>query len=1595
MAGRSYLGFSRHRATPSTGGDDLPDGVDAKPRCQGCGSVFTMVLRKHHCRRCDGLFCSACSSARVVLPTHGDVAVRVCDACKAAAEKEKADARLAKRHARSGGAAVRKGEGIDADDEDALLAQILGGKGDSHELPAGKTRRLKREADEAELLGSLLTASWQGSAGADSRAKKTAAESFPSSAAGDDRKIADADGDESGTASDEKVAEFKRKAAAIASDPGALRDEAAKEKARASMLRREGLTDFAHQAFQRAKDLERRAAELERPPSPPSRSTASPPPGGDAGSSRVGGTRGEAPGAAAGAASRRAENNGSGPKQGGRGAALALLGKGGRDADDEKDPEIMRALKDLGWSDDAQAGSQKGAAAAGGAAAGSGSAGAGVDARILGHKRKALLLKRQGDLEGAKEELKRAKGLEARREELEILGADFDDSDGDGDGDDDEDDEFGDLDVDAYEEQLRNPMRSGSRGSAAATVGSRPGDQRWASASAGGGGLDMRMLAAIQDGDGDGGDDAHDVEVTDADMDDPELAAELLALTGGGGGGGGGRDPKEKEKERRPPDGAAGGAALQSSVVLGMKQRALQLKREGRLQEAAAQLGQAKAVERQMLDAREGAKASAVRSATWQAGGSGSSSSPAADLQAISRFAAANAEDEDDGDEIPVEVTEADERSPEMMAALRDLGWAEEGDDEPVSASAPAPAPSRVVPAIAASVGPHPAASAQTAARPASSSGGGQARPAGAPAGGAQAQQAELAAAALKHKRSALALKRSGQLAEAAAELKQAKAIEQQLEALRLRAEEQEHRAGNGQNGATLKEQVEHEEDDQEEEGPMDPEIAAALKSMGWKEEVEEEEPVPSARHATQHQQPQPLKPAVAPGGAAAERRRAELQKGVHEQKLRALHLKREGRGDAAREALLEAKALEAQLASLLAQQQQEQQQELEEEEQGHGVHPAGATVSPQAMQSKEGPAKLQQQQKAAPGSSRPGKGLGQERRRGRRQEEEDEFEFEGEYGEIGLVADIGAPLAAYLHPHRQPQPPRTQPQPQPQPSRAGPAKAAVAAPSISQRKETAVALPEHNKVNGKQEEDGGEGGHDEEEEEEEEEVEDIFDDPELKAALAGFGFKPPTTAKAPPAAKPRPQSSHPAAAAAVAAAREPRSGAAAAPTPVAGLKAEMQAEATSSGVAPSSSAAAAAVAAAQGEEVLRHSILEQKQRAVALKRAGNAHAALEALQQAKLLERQLEATAAAAASGSSAAGTPPRQAVAAEAAPPPAGAIRSDRAASYDAGDREFATGQAGGNGGGSGDDTQRARAHEASSRMEPARLDEAAASGAAYAGRGVVAAAPGGLQDQIMAHKRRALALKREGDLAGAMQELKQAKALESQAAGAASAPSVTKSTSPALQPGNDNGLASSSGRGQQDQGAEPPVSQTRAAPQRRAPAPAPARPHPPRLLPDDYEVDDDDDDVFDAQLMANLRSLGLGGGGGGGPPARSAPAPKKAAPTPPSSRPAAGTAAAAAAGGPKAPVIAQQRGGGGRAAPPKQAPAGAAARPPPVSSAAAAPRGALDLGAQREQLQSRIKAEKMRALELKRVGKGTEALEALRSAKRLELQLQAPAS
>ncbi|CDY52319.1 BnaA01g36180D [Brassica napus] len=96
--------------------------VDAS-HCQGCSSQFTFINRKHHCRRCGGLFCGSCTQQRMSLRGQGDSPVRICDPCKQLEDAARFELRhgYKNRSAKGTGGSKRT-----VKNEDDVLSEILG-----------------------------------------------------------------------------------------------------------------------------------------------------------------------------------------------------------------------------------------------------------------------------------------------------------------------------------------------------------------------------------------------------------------------------------------------------------------------------------------------------------------------------------------------------------------------------------------------------------------------------------------------------------------------------------------------------------------------------------------------------------------------------------------------------------------------------------------------------------------------------------------------------------------------------------------------------------------------------------------------------------------------------------------------------------------------------------------------------------------------------------------------------------------------------------------------------------------------------------------------------------------------------------------------------------------------------------------------------------------------------------------------------------------------------------------------------------------------------------------------------------------------------
>ncbi|CAA0308040.1 unnamed protein product [Arabidopsis thaliana] len=177
--------------------------VDAS-HCQGCSSQFTFINRKHHCRRCGGLFCGTCTQQRLSLRGQGDSPVRICEPCKKIEEAARFELRHGyKNRAAKGGSSKRT-----VKNEDDVLSEILGSDVDV--------------SSSSESVSST------------------------------DR-----------NASKEMASSSSNKGMELDASPEELRKQAVEAKNKYRILKGEGKSDEALKAFKRGRELEREADALE------------------------------------------------------------------------------------------------------------------------------------------------------------------------------------------------------------------------------------------------------------------------------------------------------------------------------------------------------------------------------------------------------------------------------------------------------------------------------------------------------------------------------------------------------------------------------------------------------------------------------------------------------------------------------------------------------------------------------------------------------------------------------------------------------------------------------------------------------------------------------------------------------------------------------------------------------------------------------------------------------------------------------------------------------------------------------------------------------------------------------------------------------------------------------------------------------------------------------------------------------------------------------------------------------------------------------------------------------------------------------------
>ncbi|XP_078437860.1 phosphoinositide binding protein [Wolffia australiana] len=291
--------------------------VDAS-HCQGCSSQFSFFNRKHHCRRCGGIFCNGCTQQRMILRGQGDAPVRICDPCK----KLEDAVRFELRHGHRNRAA--KG---------SLKLDSMAEEKPSNQTSQPESGSSSKETSELSIAGML----------------------------------------------DEVV---------VPTSSEELRKKAMEEKNKYKILKAEGKNEEALRAFKRGKELERQAQALDIA----SRKTHKK------------------------ATASSSSNSSTKPNLGDRTAEDGLLSE----------------LRSLGWADGDlhDHHEKKGNQSLEGELSGMMREVLPLDnSQVLALKKKALMLKREGNLADAKEELRKAKALERELEEQALLGPPLDESD--------------------------------------------------------------------------------------------------------------------------------------------------------------------------------------------------------------------------------------------------------------------------------------------------------------------------------------------------------------------------------------------------------------------------------------------------------------------------------------------------------------------------------------------------------------------------------------------------------------------------------------------------------------------------------------------------------------------------------------------------------------------------------------------------------------------------------------------------------------------------------------------------------------------------------------------------------------------------------------------------------------------------------------------------------------------------------------------------------------------------------------------------------------------------------------------------------------
>ncbi|KAK8664837.1 hypothetical protein V6N13_084610 [Hibiscus sabdariffa] len=822
--------------------------VDAS-HCQGCSSQFTFINRKHHCRRCGGIFCNSCSQQRMVLRGHGDSSVRVCEPCKKLEEA----ARFESRH----GYKSRAGRGSlkpALKDEDDVLNRILGADG-------------KESSSSGVSLNNETTSSVQ----------RVTNGTMPS----DVQVVFSHDG--GGEMHRTQSVDQCMRNDMLSISPEKLRQQALEEKRKHKVLKGEGKSEEALRAFKRGKELERQAESLEM-------------------YIRKNNKKSLQSGNMSGILNKEI------PEESGR--KNKVLNTVGRDKDD-----LAAELRELGWSDmdlhdDTKRSTKLSLDGEFSSLLGE------IPKKIDGHgtdktqvvaiKKKALMLKREGKLAEAKEELKRAKVLEKQLEEQELL-----------------------VSAEDSDDELSALIRSMGNGKQDEILMQYEHMQS----------LDFDYLSGAAE---DFGIDSN-LEVTDQDMEDPEIAATLKSL-------GWTEDSNHIEDDMAKSAPVKREALL--NEILSLKREALSQKRAGNVAEAMAQLKKAKVLEKDLesfnsppenstanenVNSMKGAdlkpasksklmiqkeilslkkKALALRregrldeaDEEFQKGRileqQLEEMEKAAQLTNCSKGRGLKHEHPNESESLPVEedVTDQDMHDPTYLSMLRSLGW-NDNDEEHSNASVKH-AKLKDSEQFIESSSTHAPPKTQTKAL--------------------RRTKAEIQKELLGLKRKALSLRRQGNTDEAEEVLETAKALEAEMAEMEAPKKVGESNFPKEKCTIPAHKGSAEEEENVTENDMTDPAMLSMLKNLGWKDE--EVEPVTMKEEGSKNLARESLRsdhPSSNQSSLGIQvsppRSKGEIQRELLGLKRKALSLRRNGQVEEAEELLQRAKVLEAEMAELEA----------------------------------------------------------------------------------------------------------------------------------------------------------------------------------------------------------------------------------------------------------------------------------------------------------------------------------------------------------------------------------------------------------------------------------------------------------------------------------------------------------------------------------------------------------------------------------------------------------------------------------------------------------------------------------------------------